>query len=71
MNYNHDEISVIGAGFVGAAHATYLAQFYEKINLIDRDIELVQKLKSGELPINSKDILSFQNLLSNKLSNWL
>ena len=30
-----NEISIIGAGFVGTAHSVFLSQYYQKINLID------------------------------------
>ncbi len=55
LNHVKTEISVIGAGFVGAAHATHLAKFYQKVNLIDRNEDLIERLKLGELQIISYD----------------
>lgn len=50
-----NEVSIIGAGFVGAAHAAFLSQFYDKTNLIDKNVELVTTLGSGLLPFSSAD----------------
>jgi UDP-N-acetyl-D-glucosamine dehydrogenase len=49
------EISIIGAGFVGVAHAAFLSKFYRRINLIDKNPNLISQLKAGEIPFASSD----------------
>ena len=49
------EISVIGAGFVGVAHTAFLSKYYSKINLIDKNVDLIKKLSLGSLPFASSD----------------
>lgn len=50
------DVAVIGAGFVGLAHAAYLSKFY-RTHLIDRDQKKIVKLSSGTVEIASGDAL--------------
>ena len=50
-----EEISVIGAGFVGSAHAIFLSKHYKTVNLIDKNESLINKLQSGILDFDSSD----------------
>ncbi len=49
------EVSIIGAGFVGVAHAAFLSKFYTRVNLIDKNDELIRYLNGGKLPFTSSD----------------
>lgn len=45
------QIAVIGAGYVGLVSAACFAEFGNKVVCVDQNVERVERLKTGEIPI--------------------
>ena len=53
------KIAVIGTGYVGLVTGTCLAETGNIVTCVDIDIEKVQKLKSGVVPIYEPNLNNF------------
>jgi UDPglucose 6-dehydrogenase len=66
MNKRFDEITIVGAGYVGSSMASLFGQNL-KVNLVDNDPDKIKKINENKSPI--KDYL-IQEYLDNKKTNF-
>ena len=52
---SNKKIGVIGAGFVELAHSVFLSEEYKQVIIYDRDEDIIERLKKGNIDIFTED----------------
>ena len=54
-NLSEKKVAVVGAGFVGLAHALFLTNDYSEVVLFDRNESVIRDLKNAKVNILTED----------------